>query len=89
MQLYKKIHQLSQVEYIEKLLDRYRVLKAIKEKLLMQEVLSLLYKRDIFVSEKVNYFSNCVSIIYSILETQVNIIFVTSMMRHFSKNLGL
>lgn len=55
----------------------------------MRETPLLSYEKPVFSNEKINYVAKIGSIIYTIVETQIDIAFVMSMVNCFAKNLGL
>ncbi len=84
----KKIIQLSQPGYIEKLLDQYGMLKAKTAKTPMRETSLLPYEKPVSSNKKTKYAAKIGSIMYAIVETQINIAFATSMVSRFAKNPG-
>lgn len=54
----------------------------------MREIFLLLYKKNVSASKKTKYIGKFGSIMYAIIETHIAIVFSTSMVSRFSKNLG-
>ena len=78
---------LLQPGYIKKLLNWHNMLKAKSVKILMQETLLLLYKKLVSLTKKTKYMAKIGYIIYAIVETWIDIAFVTLMVSCFAKNL--
>lgn len=84
----QKIIKLLQPSYIEKLFDQHRMLKAKTAKISIRETPLVSYKKSVSSNKKIKYVAKIGSIIYTMVETQINIAFVTSMVSCFTKNLG-
>ncbi len=84
----KKTIKLSQPGYIEKLLDRQGMLKAKTAKTPMRETSLLPYEKPVSSNEKTKYAAKIGSIMYAMVETQIDIAFATSMVSRFAKNPG-
>lgn len=52
-------------------------------------MLLLLYEKEVSISKKTKYTRKIGFIIYAIVETHIDIIFATSIISYFSKNLEL
>ncbi len=84
----KKTIKLSQPGYIEKLLDRHGILKAKIAKTPMREILLLPYEKPVSSNKKTKYAAKIGSIMYTMVETRIDIAFATSMVSRFAKNPG-
>lgn len=84
----KKIIKLLQPSYIEKLLDWHGMLKAKTSKTPMQEIALLLYEKPVSSNKKSKYITKIKFLIYTIVETQIDIVFAMTIINCFAKNLG-
>lgn len=84
----QKIIKLSQLGYIEALLDWQKMLKAKTAKILIRETLLIPYKKLVFFNKKTKYVTKIGSIMYPMVKTRIDIMFATSMVSHFAKNPG-
>lgn len=89
MRFKEENYQVFQLKYIKKLLDCHGMLKAKTTKVLMQE--TALFLSDALISdlEKAKSLAKVGSIIYAMVETQINIAFTTFIVSQFTKNLSL
>ena len=84
----KKTIKLSQPGYIEKLPNWYEILKAKTAKVPMRETPLVPYKKLVASNKKTKYAAKIESIMYAMIETQIDIAFATSMVSRFAKNPG-
>ena len=82
----KRTIKLSQLGYIEKLLDCHSMLKAKIAKVSMQNTILLPSNTPVYESEKVKSVAKIGSIIYAMVENQIDIAFAISMISRFVKN---
>ena len=78
--------KLSQPGYIEKLLDRYGMLKPKTAKVPMRDTILLSSNIPASKSENVKYAAKVSLIIYAMVETRIEIAFAPSMVSRFAKN---
>lgn len=84
----KKIIELSQPGYSEKLLDKHIMVKAKTIKTLIQKTSLQPYNKLVSSNKKIKYVAKIGSIMYVIVETQVDIAFSTLMVSFLAKNPG-
>lgn len=78
MRLEKRTIKLFQPKYIEKLLDYHSILKAKIIKITMQEIVLFSLNAPALDLKKAKYLAKVSSIIYTMIETWIDIAFATS-----------
>ena len=80
--------KLFQPAYIDKVLDKYHLSKVNTVNILMRESESLLPRPDSKAtpSERETYYEMTRSLMFFMIETRPNIVFLTSLMSRFAKN---